>query len=366
MAGISRFRPRGSPGKRGAVRRILAPLAAGFRLGIALRAAAYHRGWLKTRRLNHPVVSVGNLTVGGTGKTPFVEFLAGRMLQRGWTPGVLTRGYRRRTAGIFAIEPGPNRTPKPREVGDEPALLARKLPQVAIVVGKDRYRAGRLAEERFNVDVHILDDGFQHFALARDVDIVLLDVTQEIADSALLPAGRAREPWSALKRAHLVVLTRTELGDGAALEARVREVNPQAQVIHSANRFRELVDVSTGRIYPRKAFQGKPVEAFCGIGNPRAFFADLKRWGFSAVCESKFPDHSVYDQGSLAALYEEIEIRKSHPVALLTTEKDAMNLPPLERAGVPILACVIETEVSDPDKFEEALFSRLERTRVNT
>src|SRR5207245_1651713 len=138
--------------------KILAPLAAGFGLGVALWAAAYRRGWLKTRRLNRPVVSVGNLTVGGTGKTPLVEFLAKCLLKRGRKPAILTRGYGRRDSGrILALEPRPGRVADPGEVGDEPALLARALRGVPIIVGADRYQAGRLAEERFDVDVHLLD-----------------------------------------------------------------------------------------------------------------------------------------------------------------------------------------------------------------
>src|SRR5690242_18745059 len=120
------------------------PLAAGYRMGTALRIDAYRRGWLTTRRLNRPVVSVGNLSVGGTGKTPFVELLAELLLKQGWKPGILTRGYgRRKGPKIIAIEPGAEREPDPREVGDEPALLARKLPEIPIVVGADRYRGGR-------------------------------------------------------------------------------------------------------------------------------------------------------------------------------------------------------------------------------
>jgi tetraacyldisaccharide 4'-kinase len=347
------------------VSRILQPLAAGFKLGIALRGAAYRRGWFKTRQLNRPVVSVGNLTVGGTGKTPFVAFLAQLLQKRGWNPVILTRGYGRSHSGrIVALEPSSNRSPHPRAVGDEAALLARKLPHVPIVVGADRHQAGRQAEQRFNVDVHVLDDGFQHLALARDVDVVLLDVTQELSDGALLPLGRMREPWAALQRAHFVILTRTELGDPLPLEARVREVNPEAGIFHARTVLCALVDVATGIIYPPTAFQDKPVHAFCGLANPRAFFANLRQWGFSVVAESAFPDHHVYQARSRAFLDQEIRVRDPLPAALLTTEKDAVNLPPLGRAAIPILACTIQTEVREVEAFEDALLARLERVRV--
>lgn len=349
--------------KRGEVNRILEPLAAGFRLGVALRSAAYRRGWFKIRRLNCPVVSVGNLTVGGTGKTPLVAFLAERLLKLGWKPGILTRGYgRRRGAGLIALPPSSHRVADAREVGDEPALLARVLPKVPIVVGADRYRAGRLAEDRFNVDVHLLDDGFQHLALARDVDIVVLDVTQELSDRALLPAGRLREPCSALARAHLVVLTRVELGNPEPLEERVGRINPQATVFRSTTRLCGLFNATTGASHALEPLRSRQVGAFCGIGNPGAFFADLRRWGFSVVGEMAFPDHHVYSAVDLDRL--DARARELGVAALLTTEKDAVNFPSVWKCDLPVVVCVTQTAVGAAGAFEQALLTRLEAARV--
>ncbi len=340
------------------------PLAVGFRMGVALRTAAYRRGWLATRRLNRPVVSVGNLSVGGTGKTPFVTFLAERLMKRGWKPGILTRGYgRRKGADLVMIAPSAARTPDAREVGDEPALLARKLPETPIVVGADRYRAGLLAEDKFKVDVHILDDGFQHLALARDVDIVLLDATQELSDRALLPAGSLREPCAALQRAHLVALTRTELADPGPTEERVRQINPGAAVFHCTTKLQGILDLSSGTVGPLESVFGEPAYAFCGIGNPSAFFADLGKWGFSVVGRNSYPDHHVYQAEEITRLVA--RARKSGAKALLTTEKDALNLPHWGKTEIPIWACVIQTEVREPAAFEEALFKRLGTVRVS-
>ena len=251
---------------------LLTPLALGFRLGVALRGAAYRRGWCKTHRLNRPVVSVGNLTAGGAGKTPLVRLIAQRLLNRGWSPSILTRGYdRRRGPGIIVVEPGPERRVDPRDVGDEPALLARALPKVPIVIGANRYRAGRLAEERFPVDVHLLDDGFQHWALERDVDIVALDVTQEFSDWALLPAGRLREPCAALERAHIVVLTRTELGDAPALEARLSRINPRARVFLSTTTLRGFVEAQSGGPFPVQDLRGRAARRFLRDWEPASF-----------------------------------------------------------------------------------------------
>jgi tetraacyldisaccharide 4'-kinase len=344
------------------VNRILLPFATGFRLGVALRDAAYQRGWFKVRRLNRPVISVGNLTVGGTGKTPFVALLAKLLLKRGWKPSILPHGYgRRRGAKVIVLGPRPGRTASPREVGDEPAWLAKALPDVPIVVGRDRYQSGLAAEKEFDVDVHILDDGFQHLSLKRDLDIVLVDATQEFSDQALLPAGRLREPFSALQRADVVVVTRVELGDPERLEKRVRNINPRAEVFHATTKLCGLVDVSSGRAYPPGAFEGERVCAFCGIGNPQAFFRDLRRWGFSVAFEKSFRDHHIYSKLEVELL--RLSTAEVRPSAWVTTEKDAMNMPPLGEPPVPILACIIQAELREPEAFEEALFECLGKMR---
>lgn len=340
------------------------PLAAGYQLGVALRGAAYRRGWFRTRRLSRPVVSVGNLTVGGTGKTPLVAYLAERLLERGWKPAILTRGYGRRSgAPLIAVNPAPGRAPDPREIGDEPALVARKLPEIPIVVGADRYRAGFLAESRFGVDVHILDDGFQHLALAREADLVVLDVTEKLTEGALLPAGRLREPWTALQRAHLIVLSRTELGDAAKMEGQVRRINPRAKIFRTATRLSKVLDVAGGTLADPEEWKGKATVAFCGIGNPCAFFADTRRWGFAVGEEKSFGDHHVYDAGELDRLAA--RARGSGASALITTEKDVMNFPPGWNPGFPVGACVIRTEFSEPETFEAALVELLKTAKVS-
>ncbi|MBZ5565673.1 MAG: tetraacyldisaccharide 4'-kinase [Acidobacteriia bacterium] len=337
---------------------ILRPLAAGFRLGVALRHAAYQRGWFKTRHLHRPVVSVGNLTVGGTGKTPLVAAIARILRKRGLAPSILTRGYGRRSRKpLVVLEPAATRSPEPCECGDEPALLARALPEVPMVICADRYRAGCVAEERFGVDVHLLDDGFQHLALARDIDIVVLDTTQEISDRALLPVGRLREPSSALKRADCVILTRLELGDPGPLEKQVRQINPLAAIFHTMTQFVQLVDIESGRIYPPHALEGEPVLAFCGIGNPKAFFADLRKWGFSVVAEQTFPDHYRYGDADMEVIG--MGFKKSGATALVTTEKDARNLFASIPEEIPVVACVIESSICEEQAFEEWLLARL-------
>ena len=307
------------------ISRALLPLAAGYRVGLKLRQMAYRYGLFKTRRLNRPVVSVGNLTVGGTGKTPLVMYIAERLLDRGWTPSILTRGYRRTVGGMITIAPQTNRHVDPRETGDEAALLAAALPKVPIVVSGNRYHAGRMAEERYTVDVHLLDDGFQHWALERSVDIVTLDVTQDSSTGFLLPAGRYREPRSALRRADIVVLTRTELADGAAHKEFVASLNPRAEVFESTIYLHGWIDARTGAPVPSSEIQGRTALAFCGIGNPGAFFASVRKWGVNVAAERAFRDHYRYGPGHLHRLARHAQA--SGADMMLTTEKDLANLP---------------------------------------
>ena len=341
---------------------LLLPLSAGFRLGVALRHAGYKHGWFKTRRLARPVVSIGNLTVGGTGKTPLVACVANILLRQGWKPSILTRGYGRSSkAEMIVLAPGAGRRANAQEIGDEPALLARVLPEVPLVMCADRFRGGQAAEERFQVDAHILDDGFQHLALARDVDLLALDATQTISDRHLLPAGRQREPLSALRRAQIVVLTRTDSADPKPLQKLVLKVHPAAQVFRSRTKLLGWTDAVSGEAISAEEIHAQKVAAFCAIGNPRAFFADLRRWGFNLAAEDAFADHHVYTGEEIQRLVE--NACKHGAAALLTTQKDAVKFSRDWTPQLPILACEIEARILAAEDFERTLLTYLEKAR---
>lgn len=334
--------------------RSLMPLAGLYRAATLLRQQAYRRGWFKSHRLSRPVISIGNLTVGGSGKTPLVAAIAEMLLRHGYKPAILTRGYaRERGPDLIVVEPHSGEAPHSRRIGDEPALLARALPQVPIVICADRYRAGRLAEERFGADVHILDDGFQHLAIERDVDVVTIDVTQELAHGALLPAGRLREPPSALTRADIIVLTRTEVQDPAPVELQVSLINPSASVFHCVTELQTLYEWDNRGSIPPADYRCKRACAFCAIGNPSAFFSDLRGWGFRLVSEIKFRDHHAYRSEDIRQLNS--VAHSSGAEVLLTTEKDFMNLPPQPGFCFPVLACKVQAKISTPEIFEQAL-----------
>jgi len=338
----------------------LLPFSAAFRFGVALRQAGYKHGGFKIRRLARPVVSVGNLTVGGTGKTPLVACVAHILLRWGWKPSILTRGYGRSSkAEMIVVAPGGGRRGDTKEIGDEPALLARTLPEVPLVICADRFRGGQAAEERFQVDAHILDDGFQHLSLARDVDVLALDATQTLSDWNLLPAGRQREPLSALRRAQLLVLTRTDSTDPRLLEELALKVHPAAKVFRSRTNLVGWTDALNGEAISIDEICAQKVAAFCAIGNPQAFFADVRRWGFRLAAEDAFPDHHVYTGEEIQRLVA--GARQNGAAALLTTQKDAVKFTRDWMPQLPILACEIEAQILNAEDFERTLLTYLEK-----
>ncbi|HEY2393747.1 MAG TPA: tetraacyldisaccharide 4'-kinase [Candidatus Angelobacter sp.] len=274
------------------------PASAIFGAGVAVRNALYDRHIFKTHKLSRPVVSIGNISVGGTGKTPFVIALGELLKQRGIAFDILSRGYGRSSSGICVVDPNGF----PAQFGDEPLLLARKL-QVPVIVGADRYQAGLLAEQKFSSKLHLLDDGFQHRALHRDFDIVLLP--QADYSGTLLPAGRLREPISSLRRADVVALP--DPLDYPLGARRIWQVRRQLELSDL-----ELAD-SGGRLI-----------AFCGIGRPKQFFDGLKALGQPLADEVAFSDHHSYEQKDIDRL---LALKKQTGAeGFITTEKDAINL----------------------------------------
>jgi tetraacyldisaccharide 4'-kinase len=315
---------------------------------VGLRGMLYHRGWLRRRRLNGPVISVGNLTVGGTGKTPMVLWLAERLIAEGHRPAILTRGYRGKTdAGSHRIA-----------AADEVALLQRSLGEGAFFgVGKDRYHNGRRLEQQ-GAHWFILDDGFQHLALARDANIVLLDSSNPFG-GGLLPAGCLREPRGALARADIVVITRADRAP--AIEMIVRRYTA-APLFYARTELEDVVDAPAMAVVlsERNRAQLKFL-AFCGVGNPGAFFYDLRRWGFSVVAERKFRDHHRYSLRDLANL--EAAATRAGASAMICTEKDVFNLDKLAPVRLPLYACRIHLQPSDADRFWCSVLDSVRRHR---
>jgi len=271
-----------------------------FRFLVNAREKLYNAGILSTARLNHPVISVGNLTVGGTGKTPLVMALAEALRERGFHPVILSRGYGRTSRGILVV--GSNW----EESGDEPFLMKRRLGDVPVVVGADRYEAGRVAEKKELGNIFILDDGFQHRRLHRDVDIVTIDPVEWEAGEALLPGGRWREPKSALDRAHAACIQEM---DGVAIPA---VPIPSFAVRH------EVDGLYAGETrIAAESLKDAAVVAFAGIARPERFFATLESLGIHPVKCVHFRDHHHYSRREIESLGGDM---------LVTTEKDGVRL----------------------------------------
>ena len=348
------------------VRWLLWPLEMLYRAALRVRAAAYDRGWLPRRRLPAKVISVGNLTVGGTGKTPMVIALAGWLAGRGLRVAVLTRGYGRRQHAPLVIN-GRGEVEKYRSelMGDEPILLARRLPEVTIGIGADRYALAQqilALEAPRPPDVFLLDDGFQHRRLERDLDVVLLDATDPFGGGAVLPAGALREPREALARADLLVVTRAEDNGGeAALLDELRRLNPRAPVFRATTKFVGAFDAATHRPANLFALKQQPALAFCGVGNPEAFVADLRRWEFNVAGAVAFPDHYRYGVDDFKRIVPQAD--RAGARVLLTTEKDMVNLTVVPPSLPPTFYCRIELALEDEAAFFAAVAERLEGVR---
>ena len=308
-------------------------LAILFGAAVSARNALYRRGVLPSRRLERPVISVGNLSVGGSGKTPFVLLLGDLLKQRGIAFDVLSRGYGRRTRGVAVVDPGG----ASRDFGDEPLLIARKL-QVPVIVGEERFAAGRLAEERFSSRLHLLDDGFQHRALARDFDIVL--VTPEDAHDRLLPAGRLREPLSALARADAVVLTGGAPEDMFTLDGKL---------VWRAHRTIVAGDLPAHPL------------AFCAIARPQNFFVQLRNAGVELAAEASFRDHHQYTETDVRELMA--AAAKSEADGFVTTEKDAINLGGYFSSLKPLAVAPVKMELADAQRAIDTMFGTIGRRR---
>jgi tetraacyldisaccharide 4'-kinase len=296
---------------------------------VSTRSALYARGVFKRKRLKTPVISVGNLTVGGTGKTPLVIWLANRLLQQGKRVAILSRGYRG-TAGT----------------SDEIELMKSRLQnRVSFGVGKNRFITGTRIESQQPVDVFLLDDGFQHLQLARDLDIVLMDASRPVGPT-LLPAGPMREKASALSRAGVLVFTRTESTFGAN-EAIQRLSNlPVFAASTTLLGFRPLATPAS--LHPVSALRDGPLFAFCGIGNPEAFVSDLKKWGVAPAGHTFFRDHHRYSLEDARAI--EKSAQRAGAQALVTTEKDSFNLS-AAKFSMPVYIAVIDLHIENEMQF---------------
>jgi len=347
----------------------LIPLSTIYAAVTRSRLAAYRRGWFSTTKLQAPVISVGNLTTGGTGKTPLVEWVCRAIANDGKSEGlrkekricVLTRGYGRENPGAQVIvSDGAQLLAREPAAGDEAFLLGKNLLGIAAVIANaNRVAGGQWAIENWNAEVFVLDDGFQHLRLARDLDIVTIDATNPWGGGSLLPAGRLREPRTGLSRADCVVLTRMDQVDDPAAVRTAVEPLVGAAPIFSSRMATSAIRRLDGESVDSESFSSQTLAAFCGVGNPTSFFSHLRREGCAIVFTQAFADHHQYTQSELAALVD--EARSHGAEALITTAKDAVKLSALN-LQLPCYVIDIQISIDEEDRLVEILRNALKAT----
>ena len=292
------------------------------------RAASFSAGNISSKRLKSFTLCVGNLSAGGEGKTPMVAWLVERLCERGYRTAVLTRGYRRDSREPRIIV-GPESEHTAKQIGDEAYLLRRRFQDLEITVpmgvGADRFQVGTELEARFPIDVTVMDDGYQHFALERDFDLLVVDASRPFGGRRMLPLGRLREPISGASRARAILLTKTQPEVRYnGIESVLRRVNPGAPIFRAQTRAAAIVDAMSAAEKPLDSLLGERCVGFCGLGNPDSFWRTIEAMGIHPVERLAFPDHHRYSARDIDKIAE--MARRAGAGVLLTTEKDFANL----------------------------------------
>ncbi|MBT9138316.1 tetraacyldisaccharide 4'-kinase [candidate division NPL-UPA2 bacterium Unc8] len=339
---------------------ILTVLSQLYRVVIFFIALFYRRDILRRRKLPCYVISVGNITAGGTGKTPAVAMIAGLLKERGRKVAILSRGYKRIHSRwsivhskIGVVSDGAKTLMDVKESGDEPYLLSRKLPGIAVLVGGDRRLTGSYAITNFRTDTIVLDDGFQYLRLHRDLDIVIIDSAAPFGNGRLLPRGRLREPLRSLRRGKIFLLTRVDQADNIDnLIKRLGEINPHAKIVQTIHFPEHLIDIRTGSREEIAVLSGKKILALSSIGSPESFEKTLIGLGAVLVKKLRFPDHHWYVENELREIKKKaIEKRAEF---IVTTEKDAVRIALTEEEpSIDFFCMVIKLKIIKGEKLLE-------------
>jgi tetraacyldisaccharide 4'-kinase len=353
------------------VRAFLYVCSKGFHVAILGRRSLYNLRLLRDSTLGVQVIAVGNLTVGGTGKTPVVEKFARVLQDQGRHVAILSRGYRSKPTPLHlrllnklflredttpprVVSDGKSLLLDSEMAGDEPYMLASNLKDVVVLVDKDRVKSGRYAIEKFGCDTLLLDDGFQYWKLrGRRLDLVLIDGQQPFGNERLLPHGTLREPPSHLARASAILITKSD-GNTAQLRRRIAQLNPAAGIIECMHHPLYLEDVFTGRRAGLELLKGRKVASLSGIAQPESFEQSLVRLGAELVYSKRFADHHRFTQQEILNAINRSKKRQAETI--VTTQKDAVRFPKLDRRDLPIYFMRVEIKIlSGSSDFQECV-----------
>ena len=361
-------------GRANALKFVLGGFAKVYEQAVQMRLALYRRRLLRPQELGCPVVSVGNLTVGGTGKTPVAEMLARELQRRGRRVAILSRGYKsvprpfaqRLRNKIFKhldlfppriVSDGNEVLLDSRRAGDEPHMLAKNLPGVCVLVDKDRVKSGLHALRHFGSDVLLLDDGLQYQRLRHRIDVVLVDSQTPFGNEHLLPRGTLREPPANLRRASYIIVTKSGPQPDEALLARLRKLNRTAAIIECNHAPRHWQDLGTGAKFPLDHLKGRHVGAMSGIARPESFEEGVRQLGANVEISKAFADHHRFTKKEILRFLEWCDRRSLD--ALVTTEKDAVRFPEIDNPPVPMLFLRVEIEILRGHEQWEELLGRI-------
>lgn len=345
-----------------------------YRFGVRLRLRLYRKGWLEQSSLGTMVVSIGNITVGGTGKTPVVERIARELAGRGRRVAILSRGYK--SSGLkepqvwvnpetgFEVTNLPKIVSDGREVllpakyaGDEPYMLAMNLPGVAVVVDRDRVRGGRFAVKELGVDTLLLDDGLQYLHLDHSIDVVLVDQNAPFGNGYILPRGTLREPPPNLCRADYIFLTKCDGDPSEKLIKQIRRYNKTAEILQCTHGPKHLHGVFSDEILPLEALEGKYLGAISGIAQPKSFDRLLKKLGGQVMFHTTFADHHAFTAKEIEPFMDRCVNRGVDMI--VTTEKDAVRFPKPDKLDVPIFYLRIEVQILEGEEVWERCLERI-------
>ncbi|MBI2815478.1 MAG: tetraacyldisaccharide 4'-kinase [Acidobacteria bacterium] len=332
--------------------------------GARLRTAFYGAGLFRRRRLQARVISVGNLAWGGAGKTPFTIWLAERLQRSGLSVSILTRGYGRASRERIKVLPPGITWEQTRQDGDEVQIYVRHL-RLPIGISRSRFEAGTVLERTFSVDTHLLDDGFQHLTLERDLDMVLVDASNPWGARRGWPV-LLREGFSSLRRAHAIVLTRCELVERARIEKlqqTMRSYNPDARCFLASTKLTQFAAWPGNTPISIENMAARRPLAFCGLGNPQNFLGTLSRAQVNPAAKFSFADHRKYIDKDVATLCK--LAKKKHADCIVTTEKDIVNLPIAAAIELPLYWAMIESVVEDEDELISWILKKLQITGSN-